>query len=534
MYTRPVIPLLICLLTGIIFGYAFPHYQIWAFFLTPIAFFIVIFNLIKNKNGGLSPIILFFALGYLSVQPWVTPKISDHHIIHFADSHVRQIVGTVASSPIKLKNRIRFILETETLAENKIAFPVRGKISVSVWGSDPKITAGDRISFVGKIKPVRNFNNPGRFDYKRYMHFKKIWGIAHASAKKLTIVENRSGKSGGGVINSARIRISDLIDKTFEGEQQGVLKALIIGDRQDISPAVRDAFNRAGVGHLLAISGLHIGIIATVAFVFFRWLLSRHRAILWRAWTRKGAAILSFFPVLTYGLLAGMSPSTQRAVIMVSVFLLNFLLEREPDPMNTLAVAALAILVWHPPALFSISFQLSFTAVVTIIYGLSKTSHLNSQKKGRYNLLNKFLSFMWVSFFAILGTLPLVMLYFNQVSLVGLIANMILIPLVGFIVVPLGLVAVFVFPLTSNGALGLLNASAFVLSQALKSVEFFAELFFAAIKTVTPTYIEIACFYIGFWLILNLKHLSLKTAAGEDPLHKPVGAHRHGFPLAWY
>ena len=90
---------------------------------------------------------------------------------------------------------------------------------------------------------------------------------------------------------------------------------------------MKEAFNRAGVGHILAISGLHIGIVATVAFFFFKWILSYVKYFLWNASAIKVAAILSLFPVFIYGLLSGLSPSTQRAVIMVTVFFIHWLLQ---------------------------------------------------------------------------------------------------------------------------------------------------------------------------------------------------------------
>ncbi|MFC1816705.1 ComEC/Rec2 family competence protein [Thermodesulfobacteriota bacterium] len=181
-YTRPVIPLLVCLISGIIIGNAFPHHHPWAYFLIIIAVLLTLNNFLKNKNGWCSPVILFIASGYLSIQPWTAPKFSDHHIIHYTDSHTRQITGIVDSPPIEKKNRKRFVLKTNILSENSASFPVSGKISISIWGKSPELAVGGRISFISKIKPIRNFNNPGRFDFKRYMHFKKVWGIAHVPA----------------------------------------------------------------------------------------------------------------------------------------------------------------------------------------------------------------------------------------------------------------------------------------------------------------------------------------------------------------
>jgi competence protein ComEC len=207
---------------------------------------------------------------------------------------------------------------------------------------------------------------------------------------------------------------------------------------------------------------------------------------------------------------------------MVTVFLAAFLFEREHDPMNTLAVAALLILIIHPPSLFSISFQLSFTAVLAILWGMPRVQipwrydSMGIKKPKRFKVATKLFYFFMVSFFAILGTLPLAMFYFNQISLVGLLANFIFVPLIGFVVVPLGLLAVFLYPLTGSVALGCLKAGAFVLAQAMGMLKFFADLPFAAVKTVTPSYFEICCFYILFWAVLNLRYVSSKPAAEKD------------------
>ena len=500
------------MISGVLLGTWFPGQSAAMVGVLPIFTFIVLWNIKQRKPIITPPIILFTALGYLSIQSWVVPDIPSHHIIHYADTQAREIVGIIDTSPFESANRKKFILHTEMIRENKRSVPVSGKIRVTVAGNSPRLHRGDRISLISKIRPIRNFNNPGGFDYKRYMLFRRVTATAYVSLKHLTLIKRHSEMSFRRVIEDARRTVSGLIETTRQGDTNDVLKALLIGDRNAISKQLRNAFNRAGVGHLLAISGLHIGIVATVSFLFFQKVLSHMRFFLWNAWTKKGAVVLSFVPVWLYGLLAGMSPSTQRAVIMVMVFLMSFLIESEHDPINTLALAAMVILVVHPPALFSISFQLSFSAVLAIFYGLSHvrnpwTSHFGKTKKTiGFIILKKFYDFFLASLFAILGTLPLLMLYFNQISLVGLFANVIVVPLIGFIVVPVGLLSVFLYPLTILGASFCIDICSSVLEQTLYIVIFFADLPFAAIKTITPTVVEICCFYVLFWVMLNLKH----------------------------
>jgi competence protein ComEC len=372
IYFRPVIPLVVSLMTGLCLGSRVPDHRPWIYIVVCISTAVILWAVKKKKTVFVSPLILFAAMGYLSIQPWVAPEFSPHHIIHHVDSYPIKIAGVIDTHPWKNANRKKFLLQTETIRVNNRSFHVTGKIRVTVSGKGPDLFKGDRISFSSKIRSVRNFNNPGGFDYKRYMAFKKVWGTSYVSGDRVFIEKRDSNKGIQRIITSARSKIAHLIDTTGEGKQQNVLKALILGDKNSISPDLRDAFNRAGVGHLLAISGLHIGIVATAAFVFFRFIFSRVNLFLFKAWTKKGAVILSVIPICTYGLLSGMLPSTQRAVIMVIVFLMALLFEREQDTMNTLAVAAMVILVVNPPSLFSVSFQLSFIAVLTIIYGLSK------------------------------------------------------------------------------------------------------------------------------------------------------------------
>ncbi len=516
IYSRPIIPLLIVMIFGIASGSRFPGNSIWAYSIIFLCAVLIVFEAVYKKRLSVWPLVIFFAFGYLLIQPWAAPRFPSNHITHFTDNHQWKIIGVVDKNPTASNNRLRIILRVETLGRDNSSFPVLGKIRVTVIKPFPDIFVGDRLSLIGKIRSIRNFNNPGGFNYRRYMAFKKIWGSTYVLGKRIVILTRNSDPGINTIIEKARNRIADLIDKTCEGKQQGVLKALIVGDRTGIEKNTGAAFNRAGISHVLAISGLHIGIIATASFIFFQKLLSYIKFFLWNAWTKKGAAILSLFPVILYGLISGMSPSTQRAVIMVTVFLMTFLCEREQDPMNTLAIAAMIILVAHPPSLFSISFQLSFIAVLSIIYGwsLRYAGNKGMIKKGwRISIMGRLFSFALVSFFAILGTLPIAMFYFNQISLVGIITNLLIVPIIGFVVVPLGLISVLLYPLSIFGASICIKASAGVLAYALSIVHYIAGFPFAAIKTITPNFFEICCYYILAWAILNLKGIGFRRKA---------------------
>jgi competence protein ComEC len=207
---------------------------------------------------------------------------------------------------------------------------------VTVVGEPPDINRGDKIRFYARMRSITNFKNPGGFDYKRYMIFKGILATAYIKGDSLRLEEKSQPTGMLKAINRVRNQFAHLAENAGSPEVQGVLKALVIGDRTQISDTTRQAFNQAGVAHLLAISGLHVGILATVAFAFFNWLAGWIKALLRRAWTRKSAALISLVPAIAYGMVAGLSPSTQRAVLMVSIFLMTYLLAKEQDSTKTL------------------------------------------------------------------------------------------------------------------------------------------------------------------------------------------------------
>ena len=435
-------------------------------------------------------------------------RVPADHVHSFSDETRWQIAGVVDSHPRDFKYLTKFVLLADTLKYKDTSYRVKGKIQVTVRGRGPEIARGDRVVFRSRLRRPRNFNNPGGFNYQRYMAFKNVWRTAYTRGDRLRLVQNDRTMDLSERLGQSRRAMAALIESAGRGPSTAVLKALVIGDRAGLSSELRDRFNRAGVGHILAISGLHIGIVAAVSFFIFQRLLRLVRPLLWKAWTRKGAAIVSLVPVCLYGLISGMSPSTQRAVIMVCAFLLTFVVERERDALNILALAAFIILIVFPPSFFSISFQLSFMAVLSILYGMSCWQIRSVDKHPAemdlaFKVRHKLTAFFLVSVFAIGGTLPLVMTYFNQISLIGLLANFLIVPLVGFGVIPCGLLALFVYPISNQLAYVGVKICIFVLDMAMVVINRLSDVPFAALKTFTPSVLEILCYYLLGWALVR-------------------------------
>jgi competence protein ComEC len=525
-YQRPVIPLTVALIAGIALGAEAPGWAAAALAIVLACGLALLRCVVRGTSATVLPLVLFIGLGYLSLQPWVQPRFPDAHVSRFVNSGSWRIIGVVDARPLEFESRSQFVLRVERLESGLDVRSVSGLLRVTVSGETIDVAQGDRVALHGRIGPIRNFNNPGGSDFKRSMAYREIWAGAFTGGDGLQLLE-RGAKSGVlERIDWLRSAIAARIDQAVSGPEAAVLKALVMGDPSGISPDAREAFTRTGTSHILAISGLHITIVATIVFGLFRWLLSWMPIALRHAWTRKGAAVLTLLPITLYALIAGFSPSTQRALIMVAVFLLALLAERESDLLNTLALAAILILCVQPAALFSISFQLSFAAVLAIIYAFERlerrvTPAASLSDDDRAARIRRCLTaFFGVSLAATWGTLPLGMYYFNNVTFIGLLANCIAIPLMGYLVVAIGLAGTLLGGLSAPAALACYQVSGFLLSQSIALIEWMAQFPYAAIRTVSPSSVEVALFYLlswaGFYLATDRRLPAPGSASGAS------------------
>ncbi|MCF8024038.1 MAG: DNA internalization-related competence protein ComEC/Rec2 [Desulfobacteraceae bacterium] len=505
-YHRPLLPLLIAYIAGILPARYLPFYtpvHVIAWAVLAAAGIRLVFLLVRAKPALISPMVLFFTLGFLALSPWHPPYFPPENVSSYLDSGNVQISGTIAAPAEVESYRTNCLLENPTISLKKgDVKPLPGRIRGIFYGDCPELEPGDRVTVKGGLRSFQNFSNPGGFDYRQFMADRNIWGCLYSDKHNVKKSERPSDKLGiAHKVHRFRNRLDAAIGHAADGDSAAVLSALVIGERGGIDQDLRKAFARAGVSHLLAISGLHVGIVAACAFLLFKLLLLRSRSLLLRGWAVRGAAVLTVLPVVAYGMISGMSPSTQRAMIMVLVFFAAFVLEKPYNPVNILAAAALCILAVYPPGLFSISFQLSFAAVSAIFFGLYlfyATSFLKEKhhhQTARLRLLKRGTVFILVSAFAIAGTMPLVMHYFNQASFMGIISNLLLVPWIGFAVITAGLMSSLVFVFSQTAGTWFLSVTDQILQPAISVIYAIADLPFSSFYTVTPTALEVACIY---------------------------------------
>ncbi len=272
-YSRPLTALLGALMVGILIGSGAPDHWIWVWPVVLAGIFGILYGILRRSPIWLSPLVLFVAAGYFSIQPWVTTRLPDHHISRFITTTPWLISGTLDSPAWTDNQRQKFDLTVETLENDNSIVTVTGKLRVTLEGEPLDLNMGDRIRFKGRISPLRNFQNPGGFDYRQYMAFNGIYGSVFVQSSD---IEQTAPHRGGFFQRVYRLRkaISRTLDHIGETDERAVLKALLIGERSGVSDRITENFSKAGVSHLLAISGLHVGIVATTSFFIFRWILS--------------------------------------------------------------------------------------------------------------------------------------------------------------------------------------------------------------------------------------------------------------------
>ena len=332
-------------------------------------------------------------------------------------------------------------------------------------------------------------------------------------------------------LSEIRRQFGEKIQKDVENEDAAaILTALTTGRKDLISDALRHTFSVTGASHILAISGLHLSIIAFLFYYLFYLTLSLSTQLLISGWGRKLALLLTLLPLLAYAVLSGWSPATQRAMIMISVFIVAALVDRESDNVNSLAVAGGLILMLEPSALYSVSFQLSFCAVLFIIAGhalrgrlltlfwlsfhsirffLFGKRHAPSYGQKKQHHIGKIvikpsLNMLWVSLCAILGTQMLVMHYFHLISFAGIFTNLFLIPMVGFAALPLGLTALLSSPILPRLSTVLIQLAGKILDWTIQWIEWVSKIPHSWMETIIPDNVEMGSYYIAMFLFFTI------------------------------
>ncbi|MGZ5066692.1 MAG: DNA internalization-related competence protein ComEC/Rec2 [Usitatibacter sp.] len=365
-----------------------------------------------------------------------------------------ELEGVVASLPQLAEGGTRFLFDVETARTPGSIVPAtialtwyaeRGKQGDA---APPRIASGQRWRFVARLKRPRGLANPHGFDFEPWALERGIRATGYVRAKAGAALLAPRVDGWPYTLHRWRGEIRDaMLAHLGEARLRGVLVALAIGDQDSIAPDDWEVFWRTGVGHLMSISGLHITMLAGLAFAAAYFLWVRMPALALRVPARKAAVVVGAGAALAYSLMTGYQVPAQRTFVMLAVVAACLLADRHGSSSRVLALAALAVVALDPWAVLSPGFWLSFGAVASIFYVMALRTGQASRLEGAV------LEQLAVT----VGMLPTLVALFQEVSIVSPIANAFAIPLVSLAVVPLAIAGAFLpLPFLMDAAHGLM------------------------------------------------------------------------------
>jgi len=505
---RPFFPLAAALACGILAGSFFYIEPSLAISLLAVLLILVFVCALAGIRELVIYVLLasIFLLGALDIGRIVNPEVPPDHISRLAGKEV-YLEGLVSEDPRLSEDRAELVIESSRVFAGTSTIPASGKLLIRIMDrarahEDSELPKyGDLIRFQTKLKAPRSFKNPGGFDYERYLLFKgiRVRGIVKNAAGIVVIRENQ-GNVFRFHLERFRGYLRVIIKSHSSMPAAAIIQAMVLGEQSEIPRDIYDQFCRTGTSHIIAISGFNIGIIAFCVFFAFRAIMGKSEWVLLRFNVTRAAALFSIVPIVAFAFIAGLGISTVRATVMVLIFIAALLGDRETDLPNTLAFAAFIILMFSPVSLFDVSFQLSFAAVAAIIYFVPRASALLPAIEKGANLVPRairaFLLFLIVTFSATVGTLPLILFYFNILSLSVVPANLVLLPVLGYLVLFLSMAVIAASAFSAWLAGLFVQASAFFVDVSIKCVKFISAIPCSYIHVPTPTLPEIAAFYI--------------------------------------
>ena len=508
--TRPFFPLAAALSLGIILGSLAPARP--ACVLPAIAAALVIALLCSAaglKSLAVYPLLAtIFLLGMLSIGRVVFPETHPLDISRLAGKNV-YMEGIVSTDPRLSGEKTEITLESTRVFAGSASIPTLGKTLITVLGNEDRGLPryGDLVRLQANLKAPHSFGNPGGFDYERFLLLKgiRVRALVQDPAEIVVIRENQ-GNVLRHYLEKYRSHLRGIIKANAVAPESGIIQAMTLGEQSEIPRDVYDKFSQTGTSHIIAISGFNISIIALCVFFVLRSLMRTSEKLLLRFDVNKISAIFSAIPIAAFAFIAGLGISTVRATVMIAVFLAVLLLDRERDLPNTLAFAVFVILMFSPASLFDVSFQLSFASVASILYLVPRISSLLPEEGPGIGsrALRALALFSIVTLSATLGTLPLILYYFNLLSLMVLPANLVLLPLLGYLVLFLSMGVMVVAAVSPGLAAPLVKAAAFFAGISIEAANFFSSLPFSFLRVPTPTPAEIAAFFILLYSLAEL------------------------------
>lgn len=398
------------------------------------------------KTRILSWLVAGIAFGIFMAQ---IRTIQKSHIILSHEYGPAMIEGTIDEIE-RYENGGRVVLQ-QVLLENISPDQTPTKIRLRLRQNMHLLDIGDRIKVRGVLNAPGRAVAPGSYDFARDLYFKEIGAVGYTMGA-ITLIKPDPQTTWGwrDQINQWRDHLNIKIRRMVPGDAGAFVAALITGDRHGLAPDTMEQIRNAGIAHLIAISGMHIGMVAGLVFAVVRMILALVPRVVLYYPTKKWAAVMSGLVAGFYMLLAGATIPTQRAFVKVVLVLLAILLDRTAISMRLVAWAAIIILFIAPESILSPGFHLSFAAVIALVAFYEKSQsmfkNLSHHNQGFGKIIFYAAGLACTGLVAGLATAPYTAFHFHEVAQYGVITNMVAIPLMAVWVMPCLLAVLFTVP----------------------------------------------------------------------------------------
>lgn len=366
---------------------------------------------------------------------------------------ITEVAGQISRLEIRADDRVRYTLRVHTLDQKE---PWPQKVRLTSRKGSSVYAIGDVISGRARLGPPPGPALPGGYDFRFFAWFDGIGGSGFFLGHPQLVGHNQHTQDFSAHINAIRHQIGLILRTALPEQTSALATALIVGDRSGIDESTSEALRRSGLAHILAISGLHMALVSMTVVALVRFIGAFHMNLVSCHSVKKWAGGLGLVFATAYLMLSGASVSTQRAYVMVAIMLIAVMVDRRALTMRNVALAAIVVLVFAPEALFHPGFQMSFAAVAALVSAFEALSSRAAKRirpppATRTGLIvlrcrNYLTGLTLVPLIAGLSTGIFAAYHFYRVAPLGLLANLLAMPIVSIAVMPLALAGVVLMP----------------------------------------------------------------------------------------
>lgn len=423
-------------------------------------------------------------------------EVPSNHVSHFLDLAGKStVVGRIVAEPDIRPTKTFLAVEAESLSRQGIAIATSGTVRLRIGKATNEFNIDDRIRFNGYVVRPLESRNPGAFDYRRYLEIRGIAAVCNLG--NFDQIEKLDTQGSTGFIKSIVIPVRNYITRVFEESlpphHAALMRGFLIGDVRFIPADVYQRFKDTGTLHVLAASGSNVGYVTLTIFLVARLF---HLP-------RRSRYLLAIMGVVIFSFLAYNQPSVVRASVMAVVALIGLSLRRDQNWLNTISVAGLIVLAFHPLYLFDLGTQLSFAAAFALILFMPPLEPLLPKSQSIATRVARYFLIIFIgSIVAQLGVMPILLYHFHTVPLVSFLSNLVVVPLVG-LAATVGIVLVFMsalpFVTTVGGTI-----LEFLLDSIQWSTSFFENLQIPPIQIGAPELLLVLLYYLLLQVVLMI------------------------------